>query len=297
MKLDLVNKFNKFGTFAFLGFCIMLFSGCAQHAQIDMLERNVSGLQVETNRLGEEVQSIKREMEAVKGQSVQGGRKSIARLNARIDSLESELMRLNGLVDQIKYNQEREEAELAQLREAINAGYKRTKRVATLPPSSPSTSSISSTSPVKIVKKNQIVQDTKVVSPVVTNSATPSKPEDLYKEGLELFNLKRYQEAKEVFKDFIKQNPTSPLVANAHFWIGECEYKQSRYEEAILEYNKVISKFPKSNKVPDALLKQGYAFAKLGDKESAKILLKRLVKNYPKTPQAKAAKRQLKLLK
>ncbi len=265
----------------FYGITLMiLFSGCAPQAQIDMLERNVSGLQIETHRIGEEVRNMKRQMTELQGQAEQGSRKSIARLNARIDNLESELMRLNGLVDQIKYNQEREEAELAQLKQDIQNVVDKANR------------SASAVGTVTTTQKSQEVKKTTVEkAPVV------EKTQDLYQEGLELFRLKKYQEAKKAFRDFIKQHPNSSMVANAHFWIGECEYRQSRYEEAILEYNKVISKFPKSNKVPDALLKQGFAFAKLGDKESARILLQKLVKKYPHTPQAKAAKRQLRLLR
>ncbi len=91
----------------------------------------------------------------------------------------------------------------------------------------------------------------------------------------------------------MEKHPHGKRVANAYFWIGECEYKLKRYEEAILEYQKVISKYQKSNKVPDSLLKQGIAFAKLGDNESAKIVLNKLIKKYPKSPQANVAKKQL----
>jgi len=256
--------------------------GCAPQAQIDMLDRNVSGLQVETHRIDQEVEALKRQMSQLQGQAEGGGRRSLARLNARIDGLESELMRLSGLVEQLKYNQEREESELAQLKAEIQ------------------------TTVDKVGKTAQLVQrpgqeaSTEVVETekeVRHEPPKPQEPQDLYKEGLKLFKMKKYQDAKAAFREFIKEHPNSPMVANAHFWIGECEYKQSRYEEAILEYNKVISKFPKSNKVPDALLKQAFAFARLGDRQSARILLKRLIKNYPRTPQAKAAKRQLKLLR
>jgi TolA-binding protein len=75
--------------------------------------------------------------------------------------------------------------------------------------------------------------------------------------------------------------------------MGECEYNLQRFEEAILEYQKVISEYPKSNKMPDSLLKQGMAFAKLGDNESAKIVLNKLIKKYPKSPQAGVAKKKL----
>ncbi len=266
----------------FLVIITMFLVSCAPQAQIDMLDRNVSGLKVETNRMDQELQSLKRQLSQVTGEAGQSGRKSIARLNARMDSLESELMRINGLVDQLKYNQEREESELAQLKEAIQNSLQKTASRPT------------AVAPASSVKSQPA---TTTISPKPNQLSPKEKETDLYQEGLSLFKLKKYQDAKKAFRNFIKEHPTSPKVANAHFWIGECEYRLSRYEEAILEYNKVINKYPKSNKVPDALLKQGFAFAKLGDKESARILLKRLIKNYPNTPQAKAAKRQLKLLR
>jgi len=276
------TSFIYLSQFAML-FILIAMSGCAPQAQIDMLERNVSGLQVETHRIDEEMQGLKRQLNEIQGQADQSGRKSIARLNARIDSLESELMRLNGLVDQLKYNQEREESELAQLKEEIqrvmqNAGKSAAPAVVATQPSSAG---------------SQITSEVNGTG----NSQEPQRKVDLYDEGLRLFKLGKYQEAKQAFREFIKENPNSPKVANAHFWIGECEYKQSRYEEAILEYNKVIKKYPRSNKVPDALLKQAFAFAKLGDKDSAKILLEKLVKSYPRSAQAKVAKRQLRLLR
>ncbi len=266
----------------FLVILTMFLVSCAPQAQIDMLDRNVSGLKVETNRMDQELQSLKRQLSQVTGEAGQSGRKSIARLNARMDSLESELMRINGLVDQLKYNQEREESELAQLKEAIQNSLQKTASRPT------------AVAPASSVKSQPA---TTTISPKPNQVSPKEKETDLYQEGLSLFKLKKYQDAKKAFRNFIKEHPTSPKVANAHFWIGECEYRLSRYEEAILEYNKVINKYPKSNKVPDALLKQGFAFAKLGDKESARILLKRIIKNYPNTPQAKAAKRQLKLLR
>ena len=260
----------------------LIMGGCAPQAQIDMLDRNVSGLKVETHRLSQEVDILKKQMAQIQEQAQGGGRRSIARLNARIDSLESELMRLNGLVDQLKYNQEREEAELSQIKAQLQSRQEKL----------PAGQAAVTTSPV-----GGASEEVRAETKVTPKPQVPQKSQDLYQEGLRLFKMKKYQDAKAAFRDFIKEHPNSPMVANAHFWMGECEYKQSRYEEAILEYNKVISKFPKSNKVPDALLKQGFAFAKLGDKESARILLKKLIKNYPSTPQAKAARRQLKLLR
>ena len=44
------------------------------------------------------------------------------------------------------------------------------------------------------------------------------------------------------------------------------------------------------------MLKQGLAFRALGDKRTAKIVLNKLIKSYPKSSQAKAARSYLKKL-
>ena len=45
--------------------------------------------------------------------------------------------------------------------------------------------------------------------------------------------------------------------------MGECYFREGNYKQAVLEYEKVISQYPKSDKTPSALLKQGMAWEKL----------------------------------
>ncbi len=283
-KQKILTLLNRHGALPSAVLSAVILAGCAPQAQINMLERNVSGLQVENQRINRELAAVKKQMGQVlgdtQGQGAGSLRKSYARLNSRLDTLESELMRINGLLEQANYKQEQQEQELARLKEALLA--KGTSINTTAPPPV--------TPPVTTVQQPPAGSQTELPPP------KQEEKKDLYQEGLELYRQGKYQDAKRLFRSFIKKNPGSAMAANAHFWIGDCEYKLSRFEEAILEYQKVISRFPKSNKVPDALLKQGFAFARLGDKESARIVLKKLVKKYPGTPQAKAAKKQLKRL-
>jgi TolA-binding protein len=70
-----------------------------------------------------------------------------------------------------------------------------------------------------------------------------------------------------------------------------------QYEQAILAYQEVIKKYPKGNKVPSALLRQAFAFLEIKDKTSAKLLLSKVVKNYPSSNEAKIAQKKLETLK
>jgi TolA-binding protein len=69
-----------------------------------------------------------------------------------------------------------------------------------------------------------------------------------------------------------------------------------QYEQAILSYQKVIKDYPNGNKVPNAILRQAMAFTEINDKISAKLLLKKVINNYPDTPEAKSAESQLQKL-
>jgi TolA-binding protein len=59
----------------------------------------------------------------------------------------------------------------------------------------------------------------------------------------------------------------------------------------------VIKNFPKGTKVANATLRQGMAFLEIDDKTSARLLLDKVVKNYPNTSEAKIAQQKLATLK
>jgi tol-pal system protein YbgF len=116
---------------------------------------------------------------------------------------------------------------------------------------------------------------------------------ELYDRALAYHRDDRHQEAMADFNTFLTLYPKSDLADNAQFWIGECYKAQGKHEEAILAYQKVIDKYPEGNKVPAAMLNQGFSFEKIDDKTTAELILKRLVKNYPKTKEAEIAQKRL----
>jgi len=130
----------------------------------------------------------------------------------------------------------------------------------------------------------------------VTSGAAVAKPVDKeksYAGAYTTFKEGRYAEARKQFQAFVKAFPDTEYSDNAQFWIGECYYFEKQYEKAILEYENVINKYPKGNKVPNALLKQALSFMELQDKSSAKLLLQRVIKEYPNTSPARIARKKL----
>jgi tol-pal system protein YbgF len=135
------------------------------------------------------------------------------------------------------------------------------------------------------------------ISPQDSSSSDKQSKASQYAAAYQLFKNGNYTKAREAFQSFLTAYPTGEYSDNAQFWIGECYFFEKQYEKAILEYDNVTKKFPSSNKVPHALLKQGLSFLSLGDKASARLLLQQIIKDYPNTNQAKAARAKLQQIK
>ena len=118
-------------------------------------------------------------------------------------------------------------------------------------------------------------------------------PDFLYQQAFDTMKGGNVAQARELFGKFLELHPKHRLAANAHYWLGETYYTEKNFEQAILEFQEVIKNFPEKEKVPAAMLKQGMAFTELGDKKSAAYIYKKLVDEFPKSEEAKAAKEKL----
>jgi tol-pal system protein YbgF len=122
-------------------------------------------------------------------------------------------------------------------------------------------------------------------------------PEDLYRRGVDLVQKQgRYAEGRKVLKQFLDNNQKHSLAVNASYWIGEAYFGEKKYENAILQFQEVIQKYGDHPKVASALYKQGITFQTLGDNQSARTILQKLVDSFPLSEEAKSAKERLKKL-
>ncbi len=118
-----------------------------------------------------------------------------------------------------------------------------------------------------------------------------------YKEAYSLFTSGKYSEASKKFQAFLNNFKNSKLRPNAFYWLGECYFKMKMYDKAIINYDEVIVKYGKNSKVPAALLKEGISFLRIGEKDGAKLIFRKIIHDYPRTRQAKYAKNYLRKIK
>lgn len=129
-------------------------------------------------------------------------------------------------------------------------------------------------------------------SPVATLQVPASAPPE-YRDGIEMLRNGDSQGAIQKLREFLRKSPKSDFADDAQYWIGEAYYSSHDYNRAILEFNEVLLRYPKGDKVPGALLRQALAFAELGDKVDARLVLQKLVSEHGDSPEAEKGRQKL----
>ena len=135
-----------------------------------------------------------------------------------------------------------------------------------------------------------------------TGGSRPAAPvddsaaDDSYKAAYSDFTRGNYELAVQGFQDFLTTYPDSPRVAEAHFYLGECQYAEQRYLEAAGEYQKVVRDYPASRLSPSAYLKMGRSYMELEERSLAEKAFRTLIDKHPTSEEAKQAEAALKQL-
>lgn len=103
---------------------------------------------------------------------------------------------------------------------------------------------------------------------------------DEYAAALSLVQARRFDDAKVALSTFLKRYPNDAYSDNALYWLAECHYARGDYVGARREFQRLIQRYPEGNKVPDAWLKLGLTYDRLGDRAAAQRAFEELQKNH-----------------
>jgi tol-pal system protein YbgF len=134
-------------------------------------------------------------------------------------------------------------------------------------------------------------------SPAVSSGPPPSgapSADNLYSNGLRDITSGKYDLARSEFQDYLRYYGTTDLAGNAQFYLGEIAYSQKNYDQAVIEYDKVLTAYSHSFKVAPARLKKALANIELGQKATGVRELREIVKRYPGTEEDRRARAKLK---
>ena len=118
-----------------------------------------------------------------------------------------------------------------------------------------------------------------------------------YDEAVALLRGGEFDKASQAFTAFVARWPASGYGAAARYWQGNALYGKRDYKEAIAAFRAFLAKAPQSERASEAMLAIANSQAEMKDKPAARKTLDELIKAYPKSEAAVAAKERLAALK
>jgi tol-pal system protein YbgF len=270
----------------FLALAAAALSACVTPQQLDIIEREQRTLRTQSSSSRGDLDSI---------------RSSLADTRANLDQMHREIKALNEKVEEVRVQLDRQigrstkegdqrikdlEARVGKVNEDLKA------QAGQLKQRDDELRSLRETMQARAAEPAPAGSvESRDKGPAETEAAKKD-----YDEAFRAVERKDYRAAIPRLREFLKKYSNSSFADNAQYWLGECYYGLKEYDQAILEFDTVRRKYPKGDKVPAALLKQGFAFAELGDKVDARLILQELVDRYPQSEEAGKAKQKLKTL-
>ena len=114
-----------------------------------------------------------------------------------------------------------------------------------------------------------------------------------FRQGINAFNKKRYKSAISIFQAYINRYPRAKNALRARELLGESYYSLGKYEDTIIAYSAIYERQKKGRLWRKSVLRIAQSFYKLGKKSDAKSFASTLVEAYPKSKEAKQAKKYL----
>ena len=296
-------------------FCLVFFvvfvTGCVTTQDTNMMQREINTLRFEVKAIKQQSKSIETQFPGQQKQfderagdieeTQAAAAKMVSDLLIRIQYLTTEVQMLTGRFEEARYHSEKNSAELKESKEMLFAKMKQLEVMV-----EDLKKRLAEPAPVAAPKEKEAEKerekgpngaaehkdnDNAADDKEVNKEAAVVK--DAYMGAYEAYKEDRTVEAREKFKAMLMDYSENEYSDNARFWIGMSYYKDGNYEDAILAYDELLKKNPDSDKLPEAMLKQGLAFYALKDKKTGKLILELLLEKYPDSDQAKLAHRKI----
>ncbi len=256
----------------------LLAMACASTSDVDKLQDQVAELQEElagmkrTSAVKEDVQNVNLRIAEQTEQLL----RSNATLIAKVDQIEERVQNTQGAIEQTNYRLDRFGQQVTETQrnlEALRAGV-------AAPPLTPG---MPGTAPVSEVT-------------VAAPQASVENPLDLYNAAYRDYQRGNFDLAIAGFQEYLRDNASSDLADNAAYWIGESLFSQKKYREAIAQFDDVVNRYSRSDKVPGSLLKKGFSYISLGERAQGIVQLQYVVHEHPTSQESALARQRLRQL-
>ena len=232
----------------------------ARRAILDLRQKVQQMEQASTQQAADSAKTIAQQRE-----QIQALQRSVLELNGQLESLRGEIARLRGTDEQLT----RDLADVQRKQKDISQGVD--DRIRKL-------------EPLKVsVDGREFMAD----------------PEEKrqFEDSLAVLRNGDFDKAAAQFGAFLRRYPASGYADSARFWLGNAQYGQRQYKDAIASFRGLVSNSPDHPRAPEALLAVANCQVEAKDTKAARATIAELIKTYPKSEAAQAGRERLAALK
>jgi tol-pal system protein YbgF len=233
----------------------LVLAGCATTPEVDPMQVRLDDLDARVGRIDRIVSN-----------------QSLVQMAQRIDSQQEEIRGLRGRIEELQNENVKLRKEQRDLYADLDKRLGETSATATAAAAAAASAATAATAQA---------------------AAGGGDEQSQYARALEELKARNYAAAVEILRGLAVAYPAGALADNTQYWLGEAYYVTQEYDHAAAAFQGVITNWPNSRKVPDALLKLGYTQAEQNKLPAARSTLQQLVAKYPDSDAARLATERL----
>ena len=237
----------------------------ARRAILDLRQRLEQSNEQARARQTEQMARLTEQLTQQLAQQVSRLNANLLDLNNRIDAMNGDSARLRGQNEQLA----REVAELQRQQKDVAQGVD--DRIRKLEPQK------------AMLEGQEILVDT--------------EEKRQYDEAMGVLRRAEFDRAATALVAFQKRYPASPYRESVLFWLGNAQYGQRDYKEAITSFRALVAVAPQHPRAPEAVLAIANCQLELKDPKAARRTLSELMTAYPKSEAALAGRERLASIK
>lgn len=198
-----------------------------------------------------------------------------AALSVQVDQLKRGLLEMNGQVEQLRADLARQRGQEELLLRDVAELQRRLKDAQT----------------AQEERLRQLEPQTVAVDGKTFKAQAEEKR--LFEEALAHLRAADFATGAAGLNKLLQNHPQTGYRESAWYWLGNAHYGLRAYKPAIQSFKKLADQAPDHARTPEALLSIGNCHLELKDNTSARKVLEQLIKQYPQTEAAQAARDRL----
>ncbi|WP_304915139.1 tol-pal system protein YbgF [Hydrogenophaga sp.] len=127
-------------------------------------------------------------------------------------------------------------------------------------------------------------------------TATPAEQRE-YEAAMAVLRRSEFPAAATAYAGFLQRYPESGYTPSVLYWLGNAQYANRAYSEAIESHRRLIAQFPGHQRVPEGMLAMANSQVEMKDSRAARRTLEDLVKMHPGSEAATVARERLSRLR